>query len=267
MLTVVLSLVAGSLIGLSLGALGAGGSVLAVPALVYGLGQSPGQATTGSLLVVAVTSALAGSVAHRRGTVNVARGLVFALVASAGAVGGARLAAGVDEDLLMAGFGVLMVVVTVLSWWRRGHRPELPPERTAVVTFRPHLTCHCLRALTVLVTATAVGLLTGVLGVGGGFLVVPALTLALGMGIKEAVGTSLVVITLTSTVALTARLGHGMAPDPLPVLLLASAASAAAWVGVRWVDRLDTRVLTATFAALTGLVGVVVSATSLPAWL
>ena len=86
-----LAVVAGALIGLSLGALGGGGSILAVPVLVYALGQSPAQATTGSLVVVGVTSLVGALTAYRAGTVLLARGIAFGLVAVGGAVLGAPL--------------------------------------------------------------------------------------------------------------------------------------------------------------------------------
>src|SRR5207342_423450 len=89
-----------------------------------------------------------------------------------------------------------------------------PPQPDApIIAFSPDFACQCPRALKVLVTATVVGLLTGFLGVGGGFLVVPALVLALGLPMDLAAGTSLVVITLTSAAALAVRAGTGVHPD------------------------------------------------------
>ena len=99
--TLVLAVVAGALIGLSLGALGGGGSILAVPVLVYALGQSPAQATTGSLVVVGVTSLVGAVTAHRAGNVLLARGVTFGVVAIGGAVAGARASAHVPEPVLL----------------------------------------------------------------------------------------------------------------------------------------------------------------------
>ena len=131
-MTLALAVVAGALIGLSLGALGGGGSILAVPVLVYALGQSPAQATTGSLVVVAVTS-LAGAVAsHRAGNVLLTRGVVFGLVATGGAVAGARASAAVAEPVLLGAFAVLMLAVGTLlavRQWRGRHAD--PGERPA----------------------------------------------------------------------------------------------------------------------------------------
>jgi len=108
---VALAVVAGALIGLSLGALGGGGSILAVPVLVYALGQSPVQATTGSLVVVGVTSLLGAVTAYRAGNVLLGRGVAFGLVAVGGAVVGAKTSAHVPEAVLLAAFSVLMLAV------------------------------------------------------------------------------------------------------------------------------------------------------------
>ena len=110
-MTFALAIAAGALIGLSLGALGGGGSILAVPVLVYLLGQSPSQATTGSLVVVGVTSLLAAASAHRAGNVLLGRGVVFGVVAIGGAALGAKASVQVSEDVLLAAFAGLMLVV------------------------------------------------------------------------------------------------------------------------------------------------------------
>ncbi len=257
---------AGVVIGLSLGMLGAGGSILAVPVLVYGLDQSAAQATTGSLVVVGVTSVLATVTARRKGTVRLARGLIFGLLASGGAVLGASAAVRVDDDWLMATFGVLMLVVAVVTVIRR-HRGtfEVPAMDTPIITFHPTFACACPRAVKVLVTATLVGLLTGFLGVGGGFLVVPALILALGMTLRESAGTSLVVIAVTSAVAFSARLSHGVVPDWPPVALLTITSAVLAVLGVTLASRIDTERLGTAFTALIAVVGVGVTVLAVPA--
>ncbi|MBC9731835.1 sulfite exporter TauE/SafE family protein [Nocardioides marmotae] len=263
-MTLVLALLAGALIGLSLGALGGGGSILAVPVLVYLLGQSPAQATTGSLVVVGVTSLVAAVTAHRAGRALVARGVVFGLVATGGAVAGAKAAAHVDEDVLLAAFAALMLLVGGLMATRqlRHRRGTGPAEPDApapqlddpIITFRPTFACACPRALKVLVTATVVGALTGFLGVGGGFLVVPALLLALALPMDKAAGTSLVVITITSATALAVRAGSGPAPDWTAVLALTGASAATAVLGARLAGRIGTRRLQTGFTVLVLLV-------------
>lgn len=273
-MTLAVAVVAGALIGLSLGALGGGGSMLAVPVLVYALGQGPAQATTGSLVVVAVTSLVGAVAAHRAGNVLLARGAAFGLVAIGGAIAGARASAAVAEPVLLSAFAALMLVVGTLlavrQWRGRRTDPADRPVRRPglddpVITFSPTFACQCPRALKVLVTATAVGLLTGFLGVGGGFLVVPALLVALSLPMEYAAGTSLVVITITSTVALLARAGSGVAPDWGPVAALTVAAALAAVGGARIADRADTRRLTAAFTGLVLTVAAYTAVQALPA--
>jgi uncharacterized membrane protein YfcA len=273
---VLIAVVAGAFIGLSLGALGGGGSILAVPVLVYGLDQSPLQATTGSLVVVGVTSLIGAATAYRAGNVLLGRGVAFGLVALGGAAAGAKASAHVPEDVLLAAFAVLMLVVggvmAVRQWRSRpGHGSEGgPAPRRAVlddpiITFSPTFACQCPRALKVLVTATVVGLLTGFLGVGGGFLVVPALLLALALPMEYAAGTSLVVITMTSAMALLVRAGNAVQPDWGLVLLLTAASAVGGFVGARLAARTDTRRLSGAFTVLVFAVAVGTASAALPA--
>ena len=270
MITVAVAILAGVLIGLSLGALGGGGSILAVPVLVYALGQSPGQATTGSLVVVGVTALIGAVAAHRAGNVLLGRGVAFGVVAVGGAAAGALGAAHVSEPVLLASFAVLMLLVGGLMAVRQ-LRPGTAEPRTRaslddpIITFSPTFACECPRALKVLVTATVVGLLTGFLGVGGGFLVVPALVLALALPMEYAVGTSLVVIALTSAAALAVRAGSVVQPDWWVVLVLTVASAAGGYAGARVADRADTHKLSAAFTVLVLVVAVYTAIRALPA--
>jgi uncharacterized membrane protein YfcA len=188
----------GFLIGLSLGALGGGGSILAVPALVYAAGQDPRAATTTSLVLVSAT-ALIGIVPHRRaGRVRFASGAAFSLAGVAGSLLGSAWNESVDPDVLLLAFAGLMLVVAS-AMWRRARATATGSgggARGGVAS----------TVLKVLAAGSVVGLLTGFFGVGGGFVIVPALVLSLGYSMPEAVGTSLLVITVNSVVALLARL-------------------------------------------------------------
>ena len=256
---VLVAVAAGAAIGLSLGTLGAGGSILAVPVLVHLLGQSPAAATTGSLVVVGAAALVGAAGAWRRGTVLLARGVGFALVAVGGTVLGAYASALVPENVLLLAFGLLMLVVAVLMAVRaRGGSGAVVEEEygfEAIISFRP-LRCACPRALKVLVTATAVGMLTGFLGVGGGFLVVPALVLSLGLPMRQAAGTSLAVIAVTSVVALSVRTGVGVHPDWTLVAALTSAAVVATVIGGRIAHRVDPARLQRSFTVVVAAVGV-----------
>ena len=269
-MTLVLALFAGALIGLSLGALGGGGSILAVPVLVHLLGQSPAQATTGSLVVVGATSLIGALTAYRTGHMLLARGAAFGAVALGGAVVGAKASVHVSESILLACFAALMLLVAgVMAVRVLSPRHVDASGRTAlddpIIRFSPSFACQCPRALKVLISATVVGLLTGFLGVGGGFLVVPALVLALALPMQYAAGTSLVVITMTSAVALTVRAGAGGAPEWGGGAVLTAAAAVAALAGARLASRTDARRLHIAFTLLVLCVAAYTAARAFPA--
>ena len=231
----------GFLIGLSLGALGGGGSILAVPALVYGAGQSPKEATTTSLILVGIT-ALVGIVPHwRAGRVRILAGSIFGLAGIGGSLLGSRWNRAVDPDVLLLAFSILMVIAA-WAMWRRIRQVESSPVAelaeadlllpefvdpqevvlsAATVGAMTSIRVTPLTVLKVAVAGTFVGLLTGFFGVGGGFVIVPALVLALGFTMPEAVGTSLLVIAINSAMALVSRLEGGTLdwPTILPFLL------------------------------------------------
>jgi len=280
--SLLLAVVAGALIGLSLGAVGGGGSILAVPVLVYLLGQSPAQATTGSLVVVGVTSLVGAVTAHRAGNVLLGHGVVFGFLATGGAVAGAKLSAHVPEPVLLAAFSLLMLAVGGLMAYRQMRAQAHDPHAGAtsdgarrararlddpIITFSPTFACQCPQALKVLLTATVVGMLTGFLGVGGGFLVVPVLVLALGLTMDLAAGTSLVVIILTSAAALAARAGLGVTPDWGLVAVLTAASTVGGLLGARLAARLETSHLATAFTALVVAVALYTAAHALPALL
>ncbi len=193
----------GLLIGLSLGALGGGGSILAVPALVYAAGQSARQATATSLILVAITSVI-GVLPHwKAGRVRWAAGVVFSAAGVGGSLLGSHWNEAVDPNVLLLAFSGVMFVAA-WAMWRRLRRS--PVGATGV---RTEVRLDVATAVKVAAAGTAVGLMTGFFGVGGGFVIVPALVLALGFTMPEAAATSLVVITINSLVALSTRLQGG----------------------------------------------------------
>jgi uncharacterized protein len=198
----------GFAIGLSLGAVGGGGSVLAVPALVYVAGQPAQEAVTTSLLVVGA-AAVTGLVTHARaGRVRPGVGLAFGAAGIGGTVAGSVLNRGVDADILLLAFSGLMIVAAVAMSRRRapaGVR-EVGGSAGGVAT-RARLDALLLGR--VLACATGVGFVTGFFGVGGGFVIVPALVVCLGFAMPEAAATSLLVIAINAGVALLARTGTG----------------------------------------------------------
>ncbi|WP_407343317.1 sulfite exporter TauE/SafE family protein [Pengzhenrongella phosphoraccumulans] len=262
----------GLLIGLSLGALGGGGSILAVPALVYIFGQDSRAATTGSLLIVGVTS-LIGLIPHRRaGRVSLAKGLVFGVLGVAGSYAGSRLSTAVPEAVLLAGFSVLMLIVAVLMTRRRRKQARSGAADGAVslasdepvLRWRPTFACDCPRVARIVLTATGVGLLTGFFGVGGGFAVVPALVLALGLSMPLAVGTSLLVIAINSFTALFFRAGQDVTLDWSVIGGFTLAAVAGSLLGSRVVSRVSPARLSLAFTVLLVVVALYTATRSFP---
>ena len=246
----------GFLIGLSLGALGGGGSILAVPALVYAAGQSPRDATATSLILVG-GAALVGLGSHwRAGRVRVETGVAFGLAGIGGSLGGSALNRHLDADLLLLAFSGLVL----LAAWRMliacptctkagEHRVAGAAPARGDPPVRLQARVDTAQALRVLAAGTVVGFLTGLFGVGGGFVIVPALTLVMRLPMPEAIGTSLLVITINSVVALGSRLTTTTI-DWDVTLPFAVAAVAGVIAGGRVADRLDPKRSLRSFAAL-----------------
>jgi uncharacterized protein len=248
----------GFAIGVSLGALGGGGSILAVPVLVFVAGQTPSAATTTSLVVVGV-AALIGAHGHwRAGRVRVAQGLMFGLVGIAGSLAGSALNRRLDGDVLLLAFAGLIlvaawrIVVGCPSCTRSGEVNALGQrDGSAVDTTlknRPR-TMTPGRIAKVVAAGTAVGFLTGLFGVGGGFVIVPALALVLEFPMGVAIGTSLLVVAVNTAVALAARAGAGSI-DWGTTLVFTAAATAGVGAGKRVADRLEPESMQRAFAAL-----------------
>ena len=182
-----------ALMGLSLGLLGGGGSILAVPIFVYVLGFEPHAAIASSLALVGGTALAAAGLHAREGRVDWRSALLFALLASPVSLAGARATQFFSGRSLMFLFALLMIAISVPMW--RGRREPAGEES--------HRGWAWLVA-----SAAAVGFLTGFLGIGGGFLILPALVLVMVMPMKRAVGTSLLVIALNSVVALYGHRAH-----------------------------------------------------------
>jgi uncharacterized membrane protein YfcA len=228
----IFGLLIAALMGISLGLLGGGGSILAVPILKYALGFGAKEAIASSLAVVGATS-LFGAVSHwREGRVRWRTGLVFGLVAMAGAYLGAEyLAPFLGGATQLALFGVVMLVAAFLVF-REGESARDAPGTEKGTLARTYL-------LLLFAVGGAVGILTGLVGVGGGFLIVPALVLLAKVPMKEAVGTSLLVIALNSFAGFAGYLGEVSFQWGLMVLFaaLAVAGSFAGTYLVRFVPQ------------------------------
>ncbi|MBX3427241.1 MAG: sulfite exporter TauE/SafE family protein [Pirellulales bacterium] len=196
----------GAIVGLSLGLTGGGGAIFAVPLLVYGLGVEPRQAVGVSLAAVGTTAAIGFLGRRRIGQAELPTGLLFAGAGMVGAPIGSWISGMIPETWLLSSFALLMLVVAARMWRAAGMRSAGATRLAAADDDGP--TCRRDAAGTLRLTSpcaallTTVGVLSGVLsglyGVGGGFVIVPALVMFSGMAIHRAVGTSLLVIALVS---------------------------------------------------------------------
>ena len=195
-MTLFLSLLFGGLIGLSLGSLGAGGAILVLPALIYGLSVDPKKAVVSGLIIVGFTSLYSALLHWRMGHVRLITACIFAVTGALGAFQGARLSRSVSDVILLVCLAMVMAVAGLMML-RSTHREESVTSNTSLPTWRLFIM--------VLISGYVVGLLTGFLSIGGGFLIVPALILFAKIPIKHAVGTSLVVISINCASGLLAH--------------------------------------------------------------
>ncbi|MBM4267760.1 MAG: hypothetical protein FJ144_14315 [Deltaproteobacteria bacterium] len=229
-------------VGLSLGALGGGGAVLTVPILVYVTGMGVREAVAISLVVVGATS-IAGFVAHlRRGDFHPKAAILFSTTGMVASYVGSSLTGAVSERVLLLLFAALMTIVG-LAMLRE------PPARDPATQCR---TTPCLAI------GTIVGLLTGFLGVGGGFLIVPALVLLAAIETRVAIGTSLAVIAFNSVAGLLGQLRHGGLDWSVALGFLAFSL-AGMGSGMRLARRVSPTALRRAFAWLIVVLGVCVA--------
>lgn len=184
MATLALAVALSLLIGISLGLLGGGGSILTVPILIYALGVEEKSAIASSLLIVGATSAVAAVQHARAGNVVWRVALIFSGAGMAGAFLGGKLAAFIPASILLVLFALIMFGTAFAMW--KGRKATTAQARATLPIGK------------IILEGLVVGVVTGLVGAGGGFLVVPALALMGGLGMKEAVGSSLVVIALKS---------------------------------------------------------------------
>jgi hypothetical protein len=197
-MTLIIGYILAGCIGLSLGLIGGGGSILAVPILIYVMGVAPKAAIAMSLMIVGIVS-LIGAIPHwLQGNVNFKTAAIFAPAAMIGAYLGARLAAFpfITETFQLICFGLVMVIASVLMI-RKGGKSSKNQETVSAKKsdLSSHHQSHW---LAIPLEGLGVGILTGFVGVGGGFAIIPALVLLGGIPMKEAIGTSLLIIAFKS---------------------------------------------------------------------
>lgn len=285
------ALAVGALIGLVVGALGAGGGILSVPALIYLLGVAPHEATSASLVIVLFTAlaALGGRIG--KNTICYQIALVFAALATVGTWLGSLANRAVSADLLMYAFALLLICVGLVMLRRaypglfsayRGFLRVFPglfrgaasagsgavssddgaaaadgvgaagstPALRAVSAMGEVTSIGAVPLWRVALVATITGALTGFFGVGGGFAIVPALTLVLHLPIKRAASTSLLIMAITAVVALVARAQTSLNVDLGVIGAFTVASMLGAVAGAPLTRKVSSQKLTASFAAL-----------------
>jgi len=239
---VVLAIPMGVLIGLIVGAVGGGGGVLGLPVLVYVLGEPVGPASTASLIVVAIAAGVGAGVLALRGHVCWRIALTFSLPAAAGSLVGTLGNTAVSAKALILAFVPVMLVASLATWQRA--------QRTVSDVTGA---CPPARRGRILVAGLGVGALTGFFGVGGGFMIVPVLTLWLGFGFRRAVATSLVILTLTGLSALASHLAVGAHIDVAITVALACSTAVGAVVGSILAQRVPQAALGRAFSLIVAM--------------
>jgi uncharacterized membrane protein YfcA len=234
----------GLAIGLVVGTVGGGGAILALPVLVYVLDEGVSPASTASLIVVAIGASVGAGSQARDGQLCWKVALAFSLPAAAGAYLGTLANAEVSARALVLAFVPVMLLAAALTYWRGGDDSEGQGEAGG---------CPDPAFLPAGGSGIGVGALTGFFGVGGGFLIVPALTMLLGLPMRRAIATSLAIITLTGIAALVSHLIEGAEPNWSLTLVLGAAAAVGALAGSSVGRRLEPRTLAHAFGIVVAL--------------
>lgn len=233
-------LLLGVLIGTVLGVVGAGGAILAVPGLIAVMGLSATAATTSSMVIVGA-AALSGALRRVKSkNLDIKTGITFSLLGFLGTLVGSQLIGFFSDRTLILLFASLMFAAAFGMW-----RNQVLDKEVAKPSW-----------ILVILTASAVGVLTGLLGIGGGFLIVPALVLILGVKVKLAAGTSLVAIAMNSVIAFLLRADYWNTVPWNSVLVFTGAAVIASFVTTPLATKLPSKTLQKSFAILVVIVGV-----------
>lgn len=254
-----LAILFGCIVGFALGLTGGGGGVFAVPLLVYGLDVGPREAVGISLASVGGTALFGAIPRIIRGEVEMRTGVLFAVAGMTGAPVGSYLSTLLPENVLLILFAFLMLVVAQ-RMWAKTRNPQIPsgvcntesesgPDRRACQRDEDgklRLTSRCARLLVFVGLLT--GILSGMFGVGGGFVIVPALVLFSGMAIHQAVATSLFVIVLVSISGVASHLANGNGLSLETTLQFLVGGFAGMWLGGLVAKRLNGPTLQKTFA-------------------
>jgi uncharacterized protein len=254
LVTSMLTLGSGAIVGVVLGLVGGGGSILAVPLLVYIVGVKSPHMAIGTSAVAVAASAAGNLFSHwKNGNVKWGCAVLFAAAGVIGAFGGSTAAKAVDGQRLLALFGLVMIVVGLLMLRRRSSEgdPEVKLTRESAGRLAPLL----------ITVGFTVGLFSGFFGIGGGFLIVPGLMLATGMPLSSAIGTSLFAVSAFGAATAASYAASGFINWPMAGLFVIGGLAGGV-IGVRIGKILGAqkRALTLVFASLVIVVGAYVVA-------
>ncbi len=261
------AVLSGCLVGLSMGLTGGGGAILAVPLLVYWLGADPQIAVVISLATVAGTAIIGTAERARLKQVEFPTGLLFAAAGMLTAPLGSWLGEQLPPQLLLVSFALLMLLIAARMWWRADQAipppaescgPEEGPSCSRDPEGKLRLTSRC--AMLLATIGLTVGLLSGLFGVGGGFLIVPALVTFASMGLSRAVGTSLLVMSLVGLAGVAGHLLQGREVPWEVTMLFVAGSVPGLFVGSALTRQLPRALLSKIFAAMILAVAVFVIA-------
>ena len=247
----VLAILSGGVIGLLLGATGGGGTLIAIPLLVYIVGVPVQHATAMSLVVVGYSAVFGAWQQSRHGNVKGLVALVFSSTGMVGAWLGAQGHRLVPDDVILLMFGGLLVAISIWTLQPR----VLKTDQRIQFDCSQHFTWSC--AFKAIVIGLGVGLLTGFFGIGGGFVIVPSLMLMLGFPLWTAVGTSFLIIALTSIGGIVGHLDLNHINIELTGLVILGSL-VGMMSGSHVAKKLKERTLRTAFAILVGLTGFIV---------
>ena len=261
------AVISGCLVGLSMGLTGGGGAILAVPLLVYWLGEDPQVAVVISLATVAGTAIIGTAERARLKQVEFPTGLLFAAAGMLTAPLGSWLGEHLPPQLLLVSFALLMLLIAARMWWQADQAipppaeacgPEDGPSCSRDPEGKLRLTSRC--AMLLATIGLAVGLLSGLFGVGGGFLIVPALVTFASMGLSRAVGPSLLVMSLVGLAGVAGHLLQGREVPWEVTLLFVAGSVPGLFIGSALTRQLPRALLSKIFAAMILAVAVFVIA-------
>lgn len=261
------AVISGCLVGLSMGLTGGGGAILAVPLLVYWLGEDPQVAVVISLATVAGTAIIGTAERARLKQVEFPTGLLFAAAGMLTAPLGSWLGEHLPPQLLLVSFALLMLLIAARMWWQADQAipppaeacgPEDGPSCSRDPEGKLRLTSRC--AMLLATIGLTVGLLSGLFGVGGGFLIVPALVTFASMGLSRAVGTSLLVMSLVGLAGVAGHLLQGREVPWEVTLLFVAGSVPGLFIGSALTRQLPRALLSKIFAAMILAVAVFVIA-------